>query len=244
MKVRATVTQTLSDRQGETVKTDKHYVGLSHKEIQALGSVTGEAFRLYVAVASFAYGRKKTAFPTWKQIGERMGKKLTAEAGQATAKRLEAAGLLKRGKFGSQNRWTLTLKEQILHPPTEGGESLNGDDGGPSEELIPPPNSYEGVNNKRNNRIKHSSLENKDGSLEDNESSDTETKVSSSEGPNITLSGGEKNFIEICNQLVKNPRNILGYNKKDRQRIITRLGAENLFPIITIVNRVLFPSRR
>ena len=162
MKVRATVTQTLSDRQGETVKTDKHYVGLSHKEIQALGSVSGEAFRLYVAVASFAYGKKTTAFPTWKMIGERMGKKLSPEAGQATAKRLEAAGLLRRGKFGSQNRWTLTLKEGILHPPTEGGESLNGDDGGPSEELSPPPNSYEGINNKRNNRIKDSSIDNKD----------------------------------------------------------------------------------
>ena len=66
-------------------KTDRHYVGLSHQEIKALGAVSGEAFRLYVAVASFAYGRKTTAFPTWRQIGERMGKKLTAEAGQASA---------------------------------------------------------------------------------------------------------------------------------------------------------------
>jgi len=219
-------------------KTDRHYVGLSHQEIKALGAVSGEAFRLYVAVASFAYGRKTTAFPTWRQIGERMGKKLTAEAGQASAKRLEAAGLLKRGKFGSKSRWTLTLKEQILHPPTEGGESLNGDDGDPQSELTPPLNSSEGVNNKKNKRKNNSSLENKD------ESSDTETKASSSEGTNITLSGGEENFIEICNQLAKSPRNILGYNKIDRQRILKRLGLEGLFPIVASCNKVLFPSRR
>ena len=139
------------------MNTDKHYVGLSHREIQALGSVSGEAFRLYVAVASFCYGKKTTCFPTWSQIEKRMGKKLSPASGQAHAKKLEAAGLLQRGQFGAGGnpRWTLTLKAQIIKDRGASQNvrgSLTNDDPQSSHFMSPPLTNHEGVNNKLNKK--------------------------------------------------------------------------------------------
>ena len=105
--------------------TDNNYVGLSHREIQALGGLSGECFRLYVAVASFAYGPKVVCHPKWAQLAARMNRPLDRANGRKLAKKLEEAGLVKRGEFGQPDRWRLILKEQIIkeregnyHPPT------------------------------------------------------------------------------------------------------------------------------
>jgi hypothetical protein len=90
------------------------YVGLSVEELQALSNVSGEAVRLYWAVASFAYGDKVVAHPKWETISERIGKTLDPRNGRRLAKQLEEAGLVRRGKFGKEDRWRLVLKEQII----------------------------------------------------------------------------------------------------------------------------------
>ena len=90
------------------------YVGLSTKEFQALSAVSGEAFRLYLAVSSFAMGLKTTCYPKWSQIKEIMGKPdADTRHLKRLAKQLEDANIIARGKFGSKDRWRLLLKEQV-----------------------------------------------------------------------------------------------------------------------------------
>lgn len=50
------------------------YFGLDHREVEKLGEVSGEAMRLYIAIASFAYRDKVVCNPPWWRIAERMGK--------------------------------------------------------------------------------------------------------------------------------------------------------------------------
>jgi hypothetical protein len=187
------------------MKTDKHYVGLSHREIITLGKVSGEAFRLYVAVASFAYGSKTTCYPTWKQIGERMGKKLSSANGQTLAKKLEAAGLLQRGAFGTGGsaRFTLTLKAQIIED--RGGKqnvrgTLKNHEPEPSHFDSPPLTNHEGVNIKTNNKNNNSFINktfegdeqifDADATAEDNE-----------EKGWIQLSSGWIHIVSVCSRL-------------------------------------------
>lgn len=141
------------------MSTDNHYVGLSHREIQALGQVSGECFRLYVAVASFAYGSKVVAHPKWSDISKRMGKKLSPNQGRQLAKKLEAAGLIQRGTFGNQDRWRLVLKEQVISErgTQKGGESPTNTDPTPLQKDTHPPTKRRGVNkkNKKENKDNH-----------------------------------------------------------------------------------------
>ena len=95
--------------------TSDNYLSLSHREIQALGDLSGECFRLYVAVASYAYGQKTVCHPKWSQLAERMGRGLDSANGRKLAKKLEQAGLVQRGEFGQPDRWRLLLKEQIIN---------------------------------------------------------------------------------------------------------------------------------
>ena len=174
--------------------TDSNYVGLTHREIKALGGLSGECFRLYVAVSSFAYGPKCVCFPTWWKISERMGKTLDKANGRKLAKKLEEAGLVKRGEFGQPDRWRLVLKEQIIRE-REGnnnpqrGSNLHpreGNNDHPRESNLPP------LNNKNKK-------ENKDYSLleinEPNESSDTEPNGSSSESDAERLEAAFQEFM-------------------------------------------------
>lgn len=187
------------------MKTDKHYVGLSHKEIQALGSVTGEAFRLYVAVASFCYGKKTDCFPTWRQIEERMGKKLSPASGQAHAKKLEAAGLLQRGQFGAGGnpRWSLTLKAKIIKDREASQnmrESLTNDDPQSSCFESPPLTIHEGVNNKLNKK-NNSSFLNKTFEGDDYEFNTDLTDEENEENGWIYLSTGWIHILSVCSRL-------------------------------------------
>ena len=78
------------------------YLGISIKELKALGNVSGEALRLYIAVSSFAMGQKTTCFPKWSQIKETMGKPdIDTRNLKRVAKQLEEAGYIKRGEFGT-----------------------------------------------------------------------------------------------------------------------------------------------
>ena len=96
------------------------YVSLTKEEFKALGKVSGECARLYIAVASFAHGKRTECWPKWSQLGEAMGKPLDRNNGRKMAQKLEEAGLLKRGVFGDANRWSLTLKKTIQE-----GRSVN-----------------------------------------------------------------------------------------------------------------------
>lgn len=96
------------------------YVGLSVEELQALSGLSGECVRLYWTIASFAYGDKVVAHPKWDTISERMGKTLEPSNGRKLARKLEQAGLVKRGEFGQPDRWRLVLKEQIILRRQEG----------------------------------------------------------------------------------------------------------------------------
>jgi len=214
------------------VKTGKHYVGLNHLEIQALGQVSGEAFRLYVAVASFAYGRKTVAHPTWKMISDRMGKKLSPASGQALAKKLEAAGLLKRGKFGASDgsRWTLTLKQQVLEGSQNMRETLTNEEGSPSQNMSPPLTKDEGVNNKKNKRKKDYHIENKE-------------EENINENSMLELEDGEMSIVEVTNRLLQNRRNILGWGQRDRSRILRRLTEEGLEELVRDCNKAIWPNR-
>jgi len=139
------------------MKTNNHFVGLSHREIQALGQVSGEAFRLYVAVASFAYGSKTVAHPKWSDISKRMGKNLSPNQGRALAKKLEAAGLIKRGDFGQQDRWRLVLKEQVIaerEGSQKGGGSPTKTHPTPLQNNTHPPTKKKGVNKKNKQKKK------------------------------------------------------------------------------------------
>ena len=55
------------------------YFGLSTEELQKLSEVSGEAVRLYLAVSSYCYGAKTSAYPQWWQLAERMGKPFEKE---------------------------------------------------------------------------------------------------------------------------------------------------------------------
>ena len=116
------------------------YFGISTEELRALGSVSGEACRLYFAVSSFAYGSKIVCHPMWYQLAEVMGKPITIdhekiyksgknkgsfvpESEQRKAQKrplmklaqqLEAEGLLTRGTFGKRDRWELILKKKLI----------------------------------------------------------------------------------------------------------------------------------
>ena len=143
------------------METTGHYLGLSHEEIQALGCVSGEAFRLYVAVASFAYGTKVVAHPKWSDLAKRMGKNLSPNQGRELAKKLEKAGLIKRGEFGAQDRWRLVLKERVLNERREtqkrGGAPTN-QGGTPPQKDTPPPTNTGGVNNKNKKEKKENHI--------------------------------------------------------------------------------------
>jgi hypothetical protein len=117
-------------------------------------------------VASFAYGRKVVCHPKWSQLATRIGRPIDPSNGRKMAKKLEQAGLVKRGEFGQADRWRLILKEQILketgsiHPPT--GSNLPAATGS----IHPPTGSnLPSVNNKKNNRNKDYSLEKKEDRL-------------------------------------------------------------------------------
>ena len=212
------------------MKTGNHYVGLNHLEIQALGKVSGEAFRLYVAVASFAYGKRTVAHPTWKMISDRMGKKLSPASGQTLAKKLEAAGLLKRGKFGSTDRWTLILKQQILEGSQNMRETLTNEEGSPSQNMSPPLIKDEGVNNKKNKRKKDYHIQNKE-------------EENINENLMLELEAGEMSIVEVTNRLLQNRRNILGWGQRDRNRILRRLSEEGLDELVRDCNKAIWPNR-
>jgi len=92
------------------------YCGISRKEFTALGAVSGQAFRLYVAITLFAMGQKTTCFPSWSRIKEIMGKPdYSTRQLQKLAVQLEEHGFIKRGKPGISGnpRFRLLLKERV-----------------------------------------------------------------------------------------------------------------------------------
>ena len=140
------------------------YLGLSIKELQGLATVSGEALRLYIAVSAFAMGTKTTCFPKWSQLKEAMGKPNADTRNlKRKAKELEEAGLIKRGEFGSTDRWRLILKEQVQkqrgsNPPPQNdpptGSNLPPREGKKNHQSgsnLPPVNKK--INKKRNKKI-------------------------------------------------------------------------------------------
>lgn len=218
--------------------TNNNYLGISHREIQALGKVNGEAMRLYIAVASFAYGPKTVCHPQWWQIAERIGKKLDKSNGRKLASQLEKAGLVKRGEFGQPDRWRLILKEQIIKERggkinPQGGSNLpsTGSENDTPKGLISPP-----LNNKNKEEKKDYSLENK-------EEAQTEETDWAAEAF-LMLEVGPRSIVAISNDIVRNPRCILSYSSKDRAAIKRRLIDEGLDVLVMQINEVLYPGRR
>lgn len=200
--------------------SDNNYVGISHREILALAGLSGECFRLYVVVASFAYGRKTVCHPKWSQISERMGKDCDPGNGRRWAKQLEDAGLLKRGEFGQRDRWRLVLKEQMIKERaceinTVGVSNAHSET---CEINTVSVSNVHGVNKNNKEEKKHfHSIGKKEDEFQEKSPDDWEN-----EGY-ILLSEGWVSMIGIINKLVQNRTNIFRWNAKDRSKIIERL---------------------
>ena len=90
------------------------FITLNTEEFKALGKCSGSALRLYIALSAFAWKGKYTCYPKWSQISQIMGKNIAPSNLKRTAKELEDAGLLKRGEFGTKQRFTLLLKKKMV----------------------------------------------------------------------------------------------------------------------------------
>jgi len=72
------------------------YLGLDHREIKKLGEVSGEAMRLYIAIASHAFGPKKfIVHAGWGALATRMGKPIVVDTNKVYGKKSHPD---KRGK--------------------------------------------------------------------------------------------------------------------------------------------------
>ena len=97
-------------------QTNKRYVSLSLKELEALGKCKGEAVRLYLAISSCAWGTDVSCYPRWKKCREIMGKNISDRRCRELAVHLEEAGLLRRyEKDGDRYRYFyLPLKHKVI----------------------------------------------------------------------------------------------------------------------------------
>ena len=132
------------------------FITLNTEEFKALGNCSGSALRLYIALSAFAWKGKYTCYPKWSQITKIMGKDVATSNLKRAAKELEKAGLLKRGEFGSKQRFILLLKKKLVkeHFNDDEGVSETSPEGIktiPSDgiKIIPTPyqNDTEGVSN-------------------------------------------------------------------------------------------------
>ena len=140
------------------------YVRINVEELQALATVSGEALRLYLAISSFAMGPKTTCYPKWSQIKEVMGKPNADTRNiQKIVKKLEDAGLIKRGNFGTaeyKNRFQLPLKKQVIErglksPPKEGKINHPGTVETTTTPWLKSPPINNKLNKKLNNKFNH-----------------------------------------------------------------------------------------
>lgn len=229
--------------------TTNNYVGLSHREIQALGGLSGECFRLYVAVASFAYGKKTVCFPTWAMLSDRMGKPLDKSNGRTLARKLEEAGLIKRGEFGRPDRWRLVLKEQIIKEQGGNSHPQRGSDLPPSEGENDHPTGLNSppVNNKnKKTNEDFSLLENREGNSEVDRSHRPQEEWTQEDWEKegfILLSEGYRDLTAIATALDRRKQAIFNWSQSDRRKILQRLVMEGLDPLVREINQVIYPNR-
>tara|TARA_R110002153_G_C13085289_1_gene474849 strand:- start:18 stop:704 length:687 start_codon:yes stop_codon:yes gene_type:complete len=215
------------------------YVSLTKEEFKALGKVSGECARLYIAVASFAHGKRTECWPKWSQLGEAMGKPLDRNNGRKMAQKLEEAGLLKRGVFGDANRWSLTLKKTIQE-----GRSVN-DEAEKTTEVKPTP----GVGNNGIIRevgstsdmrsvlppVKNKEIIKKDYSIEKKEDEERDWEA---EGF-ILMDSGWQSVVKLADEIDKHRPEVIRniYSVRDRSRMKEAFLQHGCEPLVVKINK-------
>jgi len=92
------------------MKTRKPFITLTHDEIQTLSSTrSAVAMSVYMAIKSFMFGRKISAYPTRKTLLKRIGNDFSLRAITTAISKLVEVGLIERMYNDESNLWWFKL---------------------------------------------------------------------------------------------------------------------------------------
>ena len=217
--------------------TTKLYVSLSIKELQALGKVSGEAMRVYVAIASHAFGEDVACFPRWKKIRQKMGKKTSDRRLKEIAVILERENLIRRFNHPDDDkRWFyLPLKAEVIkeRKKEEEGEAENKPPGGSnrarqggSKQAREGGSNRAPINNSIENRNEdYSNNEIMKKEIEEWLGEETEERFP---GEKVKLSNGNQCSLKnLVDDFLEQPAFITFYPKQDQETILKFLEENN-----------------
>ena len=116
------------------MKTRKPFITLSHDEIETLSSTrSAVAMSVYMAIKSFMFGRKVSAYPTRKTLLKRIGNDFSLRAITTAISKLVKVGLIERMYNDESNLWWFKLVRKDSSKgsykdkkqPTRGGGNKN-----------------------------------------------------------------------------------------------------------------------